>query len=252
MHVGKGLVQQGVLSQTQNGLPVLSITDCGRALLAGTGTVMLPTRTSPAPEDCDGKLFERLRRLRAELAEKAGAPAYVVFTDAALRQMARTYPTTADAFRRISGVGERKLAEFGPTFMQAISDHVRSNGRHQFGERHEQPHLAKTLGDSEYDTLRRFRAGQPVERIARERGLKEVTVLGHLSAAAETGEDVPLEAFVPPEREAEVDAAFTDLGWANLTGVHERLGGRYEYATLRIYRALRARRQADKPATASA
>ena len=229
-HVGKQLVAQGMLAQATDGMPLLSITDCGRALLGGDGTVSLPSRTqAPAPGDCDAALFEKLRRLRMELAQKAGQPAFVIFSDAALRQMARAYPTTPDAFRRISGVGERKLAELGATFMAAISEYVQSNERQQFGERHEQPALfqPKPLGDSEHDTLRRFRSGQAVETIARERGIKETTVLGHLSSAAESGEDVPIEAFLPREAEPEIAAAFRELGWANLTGVHERLGGRF-------------------------
>jgi ATP-dependent DNA helicase RecQ len=238
-HIAKQLVAQGILAQATDGMPLLSVTDRGRALLAGEGAVSLPSRTqAPVAGDCDAALFERLRQLRTELAQKAGQPAYVIFTDAALRQMSRAYPTTPDAFRRVPGVGDRKLAELGPAFMAAISEHLRSNERQQFGERHEQPPLAaKPLGDSEHDTLRRFRAGQPVERIARERGIKETTVLGHLSAAAEAGEEVPIEAFVAREAEPEIAAAFRDLGWANLTGVHERLGGRFEYNVLRMFRA---------------
>ena len=236
-HIGKQLVAQGLLSQATDGMPLLTSTARGRSLLAGDVAVSIPRRTAPAG-DCDVILFERLRTLRTELSQKEGVPAYLVFTDTSIRQMARTYPTTPDAFRRIAGVGDRKLEELGPTFMAAISDHLRTNERQQFGERHEQPPLAtKPLGDSEHDTLRRFRSGQPVDRIARERGIKETTVLGHLSAAAESGEDVPLESFLPPESEPEIAAAFGDLGWANLTGVHERLGGRFEYPVLRMFRA---------------
>jgi ATP-dependent DNA helicase RecQ len=237
-HIGKALVQQGFLAQAGDGLPVLSITDRGRVLLAGEGTVMIAARTAPQTGDCDAALFEKLRRLRASIAKAQDVPAYVVFSDAALRQMARTYPETADAFRRVSGVGERKLADFGSMFVEAISEHVRAQGKTQFGERHEQlPFAPRPLGDSEHETLRRFRSGQPVELIARERGIKETTVLGHLSTAAEAGESVPMETFLPREREPEIAAAFRDLGWANLTGVHERLGGAVDYAVLRMYRA---------------
>jgi ATP-dependent DNA helicase RecQ len=97
--------------------------------------------------------------------------------------------------------------------------------------------LPKALGDSEHESLRRFRAGQSIERIARERGIKESTVLGHLSAAAESGEDVPLESFVAARHWPQIAAAFEKLGWTNLTGVHEMLGGSVDYPALRIYRA---------------
>ena len=243
-HVGKELVRLGYLRQTQDGLPVLSITDSGRALLAGQGSVAIPARVQHSSGEHDAALFERLRRLRTRLAAEQGAPAYVIFTDAALQQMSRAYPTTAVAFRQISGVGERKLSELGPAFMREIEEHLKSNARATFGQTEAPTPVRKPLGDSEYDTLRRFRAGQTVGDIARERGVKESTVLGHLSAAADCGEELPLDAFVPPESQSEVAAAFHDLGWANLTGVHERLGGRYDYAALRIYRAQRSGRVA--------
>jgi ATP-dependent DNA helicase RecQ len=236
-HVGKELVRLGYLRQTQDGLPVLSITDSGRTLLAGQGSVALPARVQHSSGEHDAALFGRLRRLRTRLAAEQGAPAYVIFTDAALQQMSRAYPTTPDAFRQISGVGQRKLSELGPVFMREIEEHLKSNSRETFGQTATPLASRKTLGDSEYDTLRRFRAGQAVDDIARERGVKQTTVLSHLSAAADCGEELPLDAFVPLESQPEVAAAFQDLGWANLTGVHERLGGRYDYAALRIYRA---------------
>jgi ATP-dependent DNA helicase RecQ len=243
-HVGKELVRLGYLRQTQDGLPVLSITDSGRTLLAGQGSVAMPARVQHSSGEHDAALFDRLRRLRTRLAAEQGAPAFVIFSDAALQQMSRVYPTTPDAFRQISGVGQRKLSELGPAFMREIEEHLKSNARATFGQTEAPPPVRKPLGDSEYDTLRRFRAGQTVGDIARERGVKETTVLGHLSAAADCGEELPLDPFVPAESQSEVAAAFEDLGWANLTGVHERLGGRYDYAALRIYRAQRSGRVA--------
>ncbi len=243
-HVGKELVRLGYLRQTQDGLPVLSITDSGRTVLAGQGTVAMPARVQHSSGEHDAALFDRLRRLRTRLAAEQGAPAYVIFTDAALQQMSRAYPTTPDAFRQISGVGERKLCELGPAFMREIEEHLKSSPRVTFGQTEALTPIRKPLGDSEYETLRRFRAGQTVDDIARERGVKQTTVLGHLSAAADCGEELPLDVFVPLESQSEVAAAFEDLGWANLTGVHERLGGRYDYAALRIYRAQRSGRVA--------
>jgi len=243
-HVGKELVRLGYLRQARDGLPVLSITDSGRTVLAGQGSVAMPAPVQPSSGEHDAAPFARLRGLRTRLAAEQGAPAFVIFTDAALQQMSRAYPTTPDAFRQISGVGQRKLSELGPAFMREIEEHLKSNARATFGQTEAQPLARRPLGDSEYDTLRRFRAGQTVDDIARERGVKQTTVLGHLSAAADCGEELPLDAFVPLESQPEVAAAFEDLGWANLTGVHERLGGRYDYAALRIYRAQRSGRVA--------
>ncbi len=54
-----------------------------------------------------------------------GIPPYVIFSDASLRDMARLRPTTEEAFLRIKGVGQHKLAELGPRFLACIRAHVR-------------------------------------------------------------------------------------------------------------------------------
>jgi ATP-dependent DNA helicase RecQ len=65
-------------------------------------------------------LFEELRQLRRRLAEQRSMPAYIVFGDAALRDMARKLPSTPAAFLQVSGVGEKKLELYGPAMLQAI------------------------------------------------------------------------------------------------------------------------------------
>ena len=81
---------------------------------------------------CDEALFDRLRRLRKKTADERGVPPYIVFSDVSLRQMARHYPTTEGEFMRINGVGERKLADFGKTFMNSIAAYLRNNPRLTF------------------------------------------------------------------------------------------------------------------------
>jgi ATP-dependent DNA helicase RecQ len=68
----------------------------------------------------DEALFERLRSLRRRLAEVAGVPAYVVFSDATLAAMAALRPKTHEELGRISGVGATKLARYGEVFLAEI------------------------------------------------------------------------------------------------------------------------------------
>ncbi len=63
----------------------------------------------------------------------------------------------------------------------------------------------------------------------------------HLGRAAELGEDVDLRRLIAEDDEPAIAAAFEKLGWMNLTGVHEMLGGRHDFGVLRIYRTLRTR-----------
>ncbi len=70
--------------------------------------------------DEDRELFERLRALRRTLADKRNVPAYVIFGDKSLLQMASDRPRTRDEFAQISGVGAQKLVEFAEIFLEEI------------------------------------------------------------------------------------------------------------------------------------
>jgi ATP-dependent DNA helicase RecQ len=62
-------------------------------------------------------------------------PAYVIFSDVSLREMARNYPTIATEFRRIPGVGEQKLKDFGEAFLGEIKNYLAANPRRTFSGR---------------------------------------------------------------------------------------------------------------------
>jgi ATP-dependent DNA helicase RecQ len=81
-----------------------------------------------AAEPFEEDLFEHLRRLRKGLADAQGVPPYVVFSDAALKEMARIKPTTSAAFRGVSGVGDVKLERYGEAFVEAIVAFEEGNG----------------------------------------------------------------------------------------------------------------------------
>jgi ATP-dependent DNA helicase RecQ len=74
-----------------------------------------------ASEAADAGLFERLRTLRRELADARDVPAYIIFSDAVLREMTRIVPRTLAQMRAIGGVGDKKLSEFGERFLAAIA-----------------------------------------------------------------------------------------------------------------------------------
>ncbi|MBQ8834859.1 MAG: DNA helicase RecQ [Oscillospiraceae bacterium] len=68
----------------------------------------------------DGELYDALRELRAELAQESHIPAYMVFSNATLTDMARKKPATMSEFKRVSGVGEIKAAWYGQQFLERI------------------------------------------------------------------------------------------------------------------------------------
>jgi superfamily II DNA helicase RecQ len=87
-----------------------------------------PARTPAEPPGeivCDERLFERLRALRRRLADERDVPAYIIFSDATLRQMARDLPRDTAGFALISGVGEKKRQEFARPFLAEIAAFLR-------------------------------------------------------------------------------------------------------------------------------
>ena len=75
------------------------------------------------------ELYEELRTLRKRLAARAGVPAYVVFTDRALREMAGLLPTTEQELLEVSGVGRAKCERYGFDFLQVLRKYAEEHGK---------------------------------------------------------------------------------------------------------------------------
>jgi ATP-dependent DNA helicase RecQ len=147
------LIEKGYLDLTETEYPVVLFNERSRALLAPDASfvVKLPKEKPPAEKDertsastrsrrsstsaaseweadIDPQLFERLRELRFRLAREADMPAYIIFADAALREMAARKPRTTDEFLQISGVGMVKLERYGADFLTCIQDYLAQLG----------------------------------------------------------------------------------------------------------------------------
>jgi len=69
-------------------------------------------------------VFERLRAWRAAVAKEQGMPAYVIFHDTTLRQIAASPPSTLDELALVNGVGETKLARYGQLILDVLAEAV--------------------------------------------------------------------------------------------------------------------------------
>lgn len=127
----RALLHQGIVDETEDTYPVLRLNAASLEVMKAQRQVLLAPQPKPsrsarsrdeAPTLATGAeaLFERLRALRKQLADQQGVPPYVVFSDASLRQMAELQPVDEAAFMTISGVGGRKLAQYGVAFTAAI------------------------------------------------------------------------------------------------------------------------------------
>jgi len=82
----------------------------------------------------DRELFESLRELRREISSEQGVPAYIVFGDAALRDMARRRPTTLEEFLEVQGVGQKKCKDYGELFVERIVAGSLANAEGEFAD----------------------------------------------------------------------------------------------------------------------
>jgi len=127
------LITEGFLSFTGTEYPVVELTAQSARILKDRQEIRmnLPKEKTPqgkkrAEEDFYSKdeLFGKLRKLRAEFAAEEKVPAYIVFSDAALRDMCRVRPTRMETFLTVSGVGRRKAEKYGEEFCRLISEHI--------------------------------------------------------------------------------------------------------------------------------
>ena len=126
------LLDEGILALSGGPYPVLELGERAAEIGEDGGplTMRMLREDRPVPArkavqaELDGpaaELFQRLRALRARIARMQGVPAYVVFTDKTLREMALTRPMDLRAFQAVSGVGASKAERYGRQFLAEIA-----------------------------------------------------------------------------------------------------------------------------------
>jgi ATP-dependent DNA helicase RecQ len=150
--IGRELLRLGLVECAPGKFATLSLTPAGLEALRKRTSIVLTkqieiaeksARIKPGAIECDEALFERFRALRRQLADERGVPAYIIFSDVSLREMARNYPMNSTEFRRIPGVGEQKLKDFGEAFLSEIRSHLAANPSRTFTEDGDVPGLKR-------------------------------------------------------------------------------------------------------------
>ncbi len=137
-HMIEQLVGQGFLFK-EGEFSTLSVTDTGKRLLHGEVSPVLAKPLLPAKKkeiarktrerrdeewaEIDQGLFQILRKKRSELARERAVPAYIIFSDKTLRDIAAKKPVTKEAFSDVYGVGENKLKSYADIFIKVIKDY---------------------------------------------------------------------------------------------------------------------------------
>lgn len=184
----------------------------------------------PPKESMADRLFEKLRRLRKELADQQNLPAYVIFNDKTLQEIAEQRPQTALDFLDISGVGHQKFNLYGEYFIDAINEFL--------GE--EISKGEKFKGSTYTKTLQFYKEGKSIEEIAQLRGINRVTIISHLCYLFEKGEDINLKEFVSEKEVSRIKVAIDALGQEEnkLKPIFDYLNGEIDYEKIRVVKTL--------------
>ena len=151
IELGRQLLQSGLLELGNDGFAVIMLTKLGADALRSREPILVRQAVAPVLQhesevedqrptprkrskskgsvatesaECDQALFDALRVLRKQLADARGVPPYVVFGDVSLTAMARSFPGTKAEFLAIPGVGEKRYADFGAQFTEAIAQWI--------------------------------------------------------------------------------------------------------------------------------
>ncbi len=249
--VFRQLVARGMAGVDVEGYGGLYLTDAARPVLRGEQQVHLrefQTKSTAKNKrnaaqirftGVDQILWERLRSKRQEIAQEQGMPPYVIFHDNTLADMVCHCPTTLGAFAQLSGVGKRKLEQYGRIFIDVIEQH---RLEHDVEPKPEPPVVQATeLSDTAQLSVNLLKQGLSVEHIIEQRELKPSTIYTHWAQAIEMGL-LDIEAL-PGVFETDISVIADALsGLPNteqfaLKPLYEALEGAYDYGILRCVTA---------------
>ncbi|WP_166819932.1 DNA helicase RecQ [Thalassoroseus pseudoceratinae] len=241
------LVSQGYLEKVGE-YRVIHVTAKGRELLRGAASPRLlqsRKRKSTAEasaevrrESWDGVdrgLFERLRELRKELADERGVPAYIVFGDATLRELARQKPTSIEEIQEVKGVGEKKLRDYGDVFTQHIQAYLKNDTD---PNRTAKAGVSKNTGRKISSASRRawqfFRDGMTLAEVAETTGRASSTVTGYLCDFLQSEARTDPLPWVDADTFERVRTKATELQTDSSKQLFEALGETVSYDEIRI------------------
>lgn len=235
------LINQGMLEIDYTEASRLKITKLGHQVLFDGKEVSLtlPVDRSVKKSEKEVKknkkfefeqsLFNKLKALRKQIADSQGVPAFVVFSDKTLQEIASEKPLTMANFNKVSGVGDQKLKQYGKTFIELLQAEASENNQE-----------VRLKGATFIETLQLYKKGLTPEEISKKRNLNEGTIFSHLVKLYEEGEEIDLNQFISEEEKEAVVAIWNQLGQPeSIKEVFEALGGEVSYGAIRIAIALR-------------
>ncbi|MGX6444815.1 DNA helicase RecQ [Neobacillus sp. K501] len=232
------LISQELIAIEQGQFPTLYVSPKGKEVLLGKIPVHRRETVKVKEIKNDDPLFEELRELRRKIAGEENVPPFVIFSDAALKDMCAKLPKTSEEFLQVSGVGEHKLQKYGLDFIQIIRS---------FSEVHpeREPEKGttavvkkspkKAVTDSHLETFHLYEQHLSIDEIADKRDLAHSTVENHLIQCAQQGMGVDFTRLIPAEYIPLLEKAVEEAGRNSLKPIKELLPEAVSYFMIKGY-----------------
>ncbi len=252
MHLARQLVQMGYMKQ-EGEFHTLSLTTKALEALRKREKIMgvveeavertqKEGRKKKAELEYNNALYALLRQRRKEMADEAGVPPYVIFSDRTLTEMAAYYPQSSETLLNISGVGQVKLQRYGGVFLELIKSYCEKRGLKE---------VRKASSRDKSDSGRRYaivgeayNAGESVQSLMKRYQVTAGTILDHLTRyvlagnSLRSGSDLQALTSATPEQRESAFSAFDELSPDFLKPVYDKLNGLLNYDDLKILRML--------------
>ena len=239
--LGQQLIQEGYLAEAGAQFPTLKLTTSAWSKLKNKEKFLLDMESSfsgspkakPAYEE---ELFDELKGVRFELAQRENVPPYVIFSDASLVEMAGYLPQDQKSFLQISGVGQVKSETYGDTFLRSIRYYCEKHGlqaRKKLNVTKTSKPNSSNITKTEQITLKYHQEGLNLFQIAKTREMNLTTIEGHLAKLVKFGK-IDAESFLPKDDLLTIKLAFRRQESRFLKPLKEHFGDRYSYFQLKI------------------
>ncbi len=228
------MLNLGVLEIAYDESFALKITTYGKEILFGKkGIELTVLQTLPIAEKSNTRntalktteedLFDALKQTRKAFATEENVPAYIIFSDATLKQMCADKPVSEHEMLQISGIGEQKFNRYGHEFMNTIKSFINQN------------HPKKEKGNTYLETLKLYQEGMDLPMIALQRNLSINTVFSHLAQLYTDGKIENLRTLISENDIQLVNEAIKETGETKaLKPIFDHLKEEVPYEKIRL------------------
>lgn len=242
----KDLLQAGYLFQSEGEYPVLKLNEKSWKILKGEERVELVKSVKARKESIVEEkkeipvypvLLQQLKQTRDQLARKENVPAYLVFSDVTLRELASYLPMNVSDMSKISGFGNVKLGKYGEAFLKVVAAYCRENNlQTQIHLKNPKQLRSKPAyegtSDTKQLTLTYFRQGNKPAEIAAMRQLALSTVESHLASFIRSNE-LDIHELVDRDKVEKILMELQLMDGNSIGPVKEKLGNDCSYGEIK-------------------